>query len=350
MKTEVKEEMSNRSSIIQKISTESLTLCQQEVEVSLCKIPHFELRFYTENPRIYSLVRPDEAEPSQEEIQDRLLKMEHVKKLIHSIRANGGLTDPLIVRDKDFVVLEGNSRLAAYRKLATEDPVKWGYVKCKLLPRGIDESLIFALLGEYHIIGRKDWAPYEQAGYLYRRKVNQGVSPDQMAKEMGLTKSQVSFLIAVYSFMIEKNDCDINHWSYYEEYLKSNKIKKARKEKPELDLIIPEMIKTEKIEKAVDVRDKIAKVVSCGPKLLNKFIETKDLERCYDGAIARGADCVWLQRLKKFRDQITTESAMEDILESVSENQELKEKLLFEWKKIAQLCKAFQKKLSEQNH
>ena len=97
---------------------ESLTLCKQEVDVTLCKLPQFELQFFPENPRIYSLIKPDEAEPSQEEIQERLLKMDHVKKLVQSIRANGGLTDPLIVRDGDYVVLEGNSRLAAYRKLA----------------------------------------------------------------------------------------------------------------------------------------------------------------------------------------------------------------------------------------
>lgn len=347
MKTETGKAKENTISMIQGYSKESLTLCQQEIEVILCKLPHFDLQFFPENPRIYSLVRPDEAEPTQEEIQARLWKMDHVKKLIQSIKVNGGLTDPLIVRDGDFVVLEGNSRLAAYRKLATEDPVKWGLVKCKLLPKEIDESFIFALLGEYHIIGRKDWAPYEQAGYLYRRKVNLGVSPEQMAKEMGLTKSQVTSLIEVYSFMIEKNDCDINHWSYYEEYLKSQKIKKARKENPALDEIIPAMIKSEKMEKALDVRDKITKIVSCGPKLINKFIETKDLERCYESAIARGADCVWWKRLKKFREQNTTDIALEDMLENAREDNGIKKKLLFEWKKIEEFSKHAQTKIKE---
>jgi hypothetical protein len=326
---------------------ESLTLCKQEVDVTLCKLPQFELQFFPENPRIYSLIKPDEAEPSQEEIQERLLKMDHVKKLVQSIRANGGLTDPLIVRDGDYVVLEGNSRLAAYRKLAKEDPIKWGFVKCKLLPRDIDESLVFALLGEYHIIGRKDWAPYEQAGYLYRRNKNQGVSAEQMASEMGLTKSRVSFLISVYSFMIEKKDYDIDHWSYYEEYLKSHKIRKARDNHPQLDEIIPSMIKTAKIEKAVDVRKKVSKVFSSGPKLINKFIENQDLETCYEIAISRGVECVWLQRLKKFRGQNATQSALEEMLESTSENNEIRKKLSYEWKKIAEFGQYAEKKLKE---
>ena len=49
--------------------------------------------------------------------------MDHVKQLVQSIRANGGLTDPLIVQDGEFVVFEGNSRLAAYRLLARLDPL-----------------------------------------------------------------------------------------------------------------------------------------------------------------------------------------------------------------------------------
>lgn len=49
--------------------------------------------------------------------------MEHVKQLRVSIESNGGLIDPLIVRDGDFMVLEGNSRLAAYRLLCRTDAV-----------------------------------------------------------------------------------------------------------------------------------------------------------------------------------------------------------------------------------
>jgi hypothetical protein len=147
----------------------SLTLAGREIPVIHRFLSQVALKFYPENPRIYSMISADEKTPSQLEIEHRLGDMDHVKQLVQSIRANGGLLDPIIVRDGDCVVLEGNSRLAAYRLLAKSDPIKWGKVKCCLLPSTIEESLIFALLGEYHIIGRKDWAPYEQAGYLYRR-------------------------------------------------------------------------------------------------------------------------------------------------------------------------------------
>src|SRR5262249_50674113 len=131
----------------------------EEIPVTDKTLEQAKLRFYPENPRVYSVLHSDGEAPSQDEIQQRLLQMEHVKQLIQDIRLNGGLIEPLIVRDGTLEVLEGNSRLAAYRSLAKSDPVKWGYVKCTVLPHSIDESLVFALLGQFHIKGKKDWAP-----------------------------------------------------------------------------------------------------------------------------------------------------------------------------------------------
>ena len=127
-----------------------------EIPVRTAMIEQTKLRFYPDNPRVYSVLREEGKEPTQEDIRDRLLEMEHVKQLVQDIKANGGLIEPLVVRDGTFEVLEGNSRLAAYRYLAKGDPIKWGLVKCTLLPSDVSESLVFALLGEYHIKGKKD--------------------------------------------------------------------------------------------------------------------------------------------------------------------------------------------------
>jgi len=148
----------------------TLTIKGKEMPVQHRMIQVTDLRFYADNPRIFSIVQGGNAILDQAEIEDELTKLDHVKKLKQSIAANDGLIDPLIVRDGDLVVLEGNSRLAAYRILCKADPIKWGQVKCMLLPSDIGEEDVFALLGQYHIIGRQDWAPYELAGYLYRRQ------------------------------------------------------------------------------------------------------------------------------------------------------------------------------------
>ena len=145
-----------------------------------------------------------------------------------------------------FVVLEGNSRLAAYHELARNDVIQmWGRAKVRLLPSDISEKLVFALLGDLHIIGRKDWAPYEQAGYLYRRNETHGVSAQSMASEMGLPVGRVRHLINTYKFMVEHEETSVARWSYYDEYLKSNAARKARRTNPKLDGIVVGKIKTQ---------------------------------------------------------------------------------------------------------
>ena len=311
---------------------DTITLRGEEVEVTNCMMKQADLRFFPENPRIYSIVYVSDETPRQDKIEKKLGQLDHVKQLVQSIEANKGLIDPLIVRKGDNTVLEGNSRLAAYRLLAKKDPIMWGKVKCSMLPEDISEDLIFALLGEYHIIGRKDWAPFEQAGYLYRRFKKHGVTPARMSKELALSVMKINHLIKVYEFMVENDEEDVQRWSYYDEYLKSKKIAKARDDHLEMDQVIVEKIKTGEIPKAVDVRSKVVKIASVGGKTLRKFLETPNsLEICHERAIARGVDNYLLKRLNKFRTYILDPDTKKD-LAYMPENQ-LK-KCEFELKKI----------------
>jgi hypothetical protein len=206
----------------------SILIRGTEVPVRTEYLEQHKLLFYADNPRVYSVVHGKGEVPTQEQIQKRLLDMEHVRELIQDIRLNKGLIEPLIVKDGTLEVLEGNSRLAAYRFLAKTDPVKWGYVKCTILPADIDEALVFALLGQFHIRGKKDWVPYEQAGFLYRRFRKHHADLKALALEIGISATRVKHLVATYQFMVDNDEDNINRWSYYDEYLKSNKIKKAR--------------------------------------------------------------------------------------------------------------------------
>ncbi len=314
---------------------DSLTLGGEEVPVKNGYLPVFDLIFYSDNPRIYSFIQRQHDVPSQEEIHKRLNRMDHVKQLIQSIRANGGLTDPMVVRDGDLVVLEGNSRLAACRELARLDAVRWGKAKVRLLPANISEKLVFALLGEYHIIGRKDWAPYEQAGYLYRRNVMHGVSVQAMSAEMGLSSRLVSHLVSTYQFMVDHDENDVNRWSYYDEYLKSNAAKKARQRNPGLDEVIVQKIKSDEIETARDVRDKLVKVLDvakAGPQPVKILMSGEGtFERALESARDRGVDNMWLNRFKRFREGLLDEDLIPDMKHMDSEQ---RKKCLFELRKI----------------
>jgi hypothetical protein len=288
-----------------------------EVPTVTREIPVNDLNFYPENPRIYSIVHTDGQKPSQNEILERLQVLEHVRQLVQDIRANGGLIDPMIVRQGDMVVLEGNSRLAAYRHLVKDDPVKWANATCTLLPADIDEHLVFALLAQYHVKGKKDWAPYEKAGFIYRRFKQQNVDLQVAAPELGITREEAKHLIAVYDFMIESDDQDPAHWSYYDEFLKSRKIKKAREEVAGFDNFIVGEIKSGGIGKAMDLRDKLPVICAGNPKILKRYMSgSYDFAEAHDHAVTAGGEHHALNRLKRFRKWLVESTTQDDLLEA----------------------------------
>ena len=321
---------------------ETLLIRGKEIPVLTTTLRQDTLRFFVDNPRVYSVLRKDgTAEPSQEEIQAKLLDMDHVKELIHDIKRDGGLTDPIIVRDGTLEVLEGNSRLAAYRHLVNLDPIKWGMIKVRLLPQDMDEKLILALLGQYHLKGKTAWPPFEKAGFLYRRHKTHDIPVDQLALEVGETRQKVAHMVSVYQFMIDSDQDEKARWSYYDEYLKSRFIKKVRNEK--IDRLIVEKINSGEIARAVDVRDKLT-VICKAPKPLKRFTAGEyDFEEAYDWAVEAGADHTPYAKLAKFRKWLATQ---ETELALGRTGGETRSKIEFELKKLGPVVDSLLKRLS----
>ena len=127
---------------------------QKKFEVTETELLQQDLLFYLDNPRVYSVLHENGHDnPTQTEIEEIMCSLDHVKSLKSQIMQNGGLIEPLIVvkRKDRYVVLEGNSRLAAYRILAKNDPLKWSRVLVQILPEDISDSDIFTLLGTFHL-------------------------------------------------------------------------------------------------------------------------------------------------------------------------------------------------------
>lgn len=303
--------MSSQADVLLAIENEradTITLRGREIPVTVGFAEQASLRFYTENPRIYShLWKEGGAEPSQQDIFEILSKREHVREvLVPSIKANGGLIEPVLVRGS--VVLEGNSRLAAYRLLAQTDAAKWRRIRVRQLPASTTDADIFSLLGEYHIVGKADWAPFEQAGYLYRRHKTHSVPQDQLAREIGLTVGKIRHLIEVYDFMIEVDDRNSNRWSYYDELCRGRKFDKAKQAFPDFVDVIVEKIKTGEIERAVDVRDRLPLIVRAGGNTLRRFVTGKlSFEKAVQDARERGAGDYNAKMLRDFRNWIAEE-------------------------------------------
>ena len=317
---------------------DSITIKGREVPVEIGKRDIIDLRFYPENPRIHSIVCQAGAIPTQDEIFEKLGKMEHVKQLMQSIKSNKGLKEPVVVLGD--MVIEGNSRLAAYKLLAGKDPITWGAIKCKtILEQDVNGEIEAAILAD-HIAGKKDWAPYEQAGYLYRRVNVHGVSIEVILEEVPISKAAIINMINVYEFMILHKERDIDKWSYYDEYLKNRKIKSARLECEKLDGIIVSKIKSGEICKAIDMREKLPFIVT-SKKILAKFIsEEKDFQKCFESVESSGRNDGSYIKLHKFRNWLTEEQVnIADLVEPS------KNKCKFEIDKIFKLIEKIAKKL-----
>ena len=305
------------------------------VETRVGMVRHSELKFFLENPRIYSIVREEGRTPSQEDIEARLQEMEHVRALIQDIKKHGGLIDPLVVKSGSMEVVEGNSRLAAYRFLAQQNPTKWSRVKVRLLPADIDEKLIASLLGQWHLRGKKEWPPYEQAGYLFRRHVDQNISQTALAAEAGLSSARVAKIIEAYGLMVEQKDAKRDRWSYYDEFVKSRKISKVCERQPGFRDRVLGMVKHGDFERAQDLRDRLPVICDGPPKVLARFASGKlDFDDAYEAAKDAGGDNAPYQKLRRFRLWLADQE-VQDALNAT--DGATREKLAFEVKKLQNL-------------
>jgi hypothetical protein len=269
-------------------------------KVTVCYLKHEDLKFYPENPRIYSVLHDgSNTPPSQDKIEQCMQEMEHVRELREQIEEHGGVVEPLYVKEKTLEVVEGNSRLAAYRLLAKKNPVRWDLVKCYLLPKEVNDSAIASLLGQLHLKGKKDWIPYEQASFLYRRHNKDKISVPALAREVGMSKGQVEHRIRVINLMITHQDNKLSRWSYYDELQKGRKLQQARKDHADFEKTAVATIKSGTVT-AMEFRDKIKDVVK-SQAAIKEFIGAGSLEKAAKKAKSDVADNRVLQKVQQFK-------------------------------------------------
>jgi hypothetical protein len=311
---------------------DSLKIRGKDIPIKIGEMLVADLKFFVENPRIYSVVWSEGDVPDQDEIYKTLKKFDNVKVLKEDIRLNDGLLEAIIVQDGTFEVLEGNRRLAAYRMLSETDPIKWGKIKVWLLPKDVAEEDVFALLGQYHIKGRADWSPYEQAGFLYRRYKKHNISKTDLAKEIGLGAARVGTLINTYELMQKHKVHDVDKWSYFEVYKSSKGIREVAKTLPQIEERFVSDVKTGKITQAVDVREKMGKLDKAPARAVKAYVNgNMSLEAAYERAVNSGGTNELFNRLQRFREWIIQPAVLADAKEA---DDAAVKKIDFELKKI----------------
>lgn len=311
---------------------------RREVPVFEGDIAVQELRFWPKNPRIYSVVAAGKAaDATQDEIYRELVKKEHVKALIQSIQDIGALLEPVIVKAGTWEVLEGNSRLAAYKWLIKhKDKVKWGRMTCQVLPEDVPDEVINAILGVHLLLGKTSWSPFEQAGFVTRRSEEDEFNLTELAKDTGISKRKIEHYIEAYNIMVEKEE-PANRFSHWYEYVNNAAVRKMRKEFPAMDDIVADKIKSREIKDARDVRDKLPVIAKAKKKKIRRqFIEGEiDFDDSYEDAASdpsQSQSYVKTEQFLKFLGKNDTE------LSVVQSSGDTRNKIKFNLGKIRKRC------------
>ena len=332
----------------------TITIGKKDITVKEEWMNQQDLAFFIENPRVYTALRENGNEkPTQPEIEVKMRSMEHVKDLKGQIEQNGGLIEPLVVvkRADEYVVIEGNSRLAAYRILAEANPAKWGKVRVNILPEDITDDDIDTLLGTYHLTPKKDWSKYEKAAYVYRMKKKDNCPDATVAKKSGLSIGTVRKYLQVYEFMVKHDDTTQSHWNSYEQYIINKDLGKYRETYPEMDGVVVKQIKTGEIKQAQDIRDKLAKVAKATDKTSNRIMrdficEKVDVYDAYTRFEATGKSGNNYNKIKNFRSLMTSDDFKLALkTESVDNNN-----IAFELKKIKKEVDKLLDEISKAKH
>ena len=262
----------------------SINILGKEISTEEKDIDIDKLLFYVFNPRIYSKIQGHTLftesnsgdEEKQKYIQEEMLKEQSVINLKSEIVRHGGLTEPILVKHTTYEVIEGNSRLAVYRKLRDENPEdeRWHTISCRVVT-DLDLDQTDAYLHGQHVEGKTPWTAYDKAHMAYKRIVKDGKSIADYAETVGATENEIKKQVNSIQLMYDNDDKIKANWSYYDLIVRNQKVSNICYERPDLKEFLLEEIKNQKSGqesfKALELRDKFPTIVS-KPKVLKKFV------------------------------------------------------------------------------
>jgi len=234
----------------------------QKIQTITEEIDIFELKYWKENPRVNAIIKQKyrDTNISDKDIEKELWEKDSVKDLFKDIEKHGGLIDEILV--KNNVVLEGNSRLCAYRHLYKkakqkndeDDMLKWSYIRAKIIPRETSNEVVFSILGTWHIKGKTKWDTYEKAAYLKRLNTVYGYTFKKIADSTSQTEKFVKDHIKAHDLMVENNVYTLEKFSYFYELVKNVQIKElALKESTIISNTI-QAIKEDRFKRGEEIR------------------------------------------------------------------------------------------------
>lgn len=260
-----------------------ITIFNRQIPVQAKLMPIEKLDFFEENPRVYSAIagekKPDNSDDLQDLIYKKMKEQQSVKKLIPTIKKHGGLIEPILVRHDTRQVIEGNSRLAAFRQLYDEKPdEKWAKIPCNYVTRLTPEEQD-AYLAHMHMSGKTAWTPYGKANACYVRHKEKGIEIEEIAKRFSTTPLEVRKCIDVIEMMKRNRDKDEARFNHYNTLVRSRKIN-FQSVAPKVKKFILKEIKEDSFH-ALELRDQLPDVLAKTDVTEKFVIREMTLEEAY---------------------------------------------------------------------
>ena len=277
-----------------------ITILGKPVPLEIHDMSIDELRFFIDNPRVYDCTHGDPSfdekidEEKQDFIYNKLLEEQSVKKLLKDIEFQGGLLENIIVRWETKEVIEGNSRLAVFRKFhAEKKPGNWDQIPCSVAFNLTDDQIV-SFLNQIHVKGKTEWSPYQKANFVYVQ-YTRGWSIERIADLCREKEKEISKRIATIEMMKEHDDDNMTHFSYYDVLIRSKFISQEINNNAELKKVILAQIKQvgsgqDPEFNALALRNKLPAIIK-KRKILKKFVgQNIDLNSAYEYAKISGAE------------------------------------------------------------
>ena len=130
-------------------------------------------------------------------------------RLRHSIKASGGIIQPIIVKRTHadrYLCVEGNTRVAIYRQLRSEDKAsglsgeKWEHIPATVSDQ-MDEQEAHKIRLQVHLVGNRQWDPYSKGKYLNELIVDYKMPMLELVAYCGGSQSDVQQSINAYRDM-----------------------------------------------------------------------------------------------------------------------------------------------------
>ena len=281
------------------------------IEFNYAELHIHDLKFLEYNPRVYACTHGQVGfnkltpEEQQEIIGKELAKQPSVKNLLPEIERHGGLFDHILVRWDTKQVVEGNSRLAAYRKLYenSDHSDDWEHIPCNVIKKFSDKQQA-AFLSEIHVKGKTQWSAYEKANFAYVRYDTGKSTFEEVAEIFGESPSTIRKRVKSIKLMNVNNDHNLSHFSYYEVWANDQKINKELKELKKNDAKLGNLLEDKLLKEiknfgryenknsftAQDIRNK-SPIVIAKPRVLKKYVRGEiSLDEAYQRAKISGVE------------------------------------------------------------